>query len=346
MTTTSSTASIAEQLDRDIQEHRHAALTLSRRRNALFPAYRYPPEILAVVFQLYVASIHRPLFLFTEAQSPFEWIPGITHTCHYWREVALSTPVLWTTVPIAYCGVQVVEAFAKRSAAASLTVDTAQEMEYSHDVPVARLTSLQKVFSRIGSLRVQLPYYQYSSLFPQEPVNGSNSLRSLILGLPDLEEEDEFSRFPLADKTMIPHHTLSSLLHLNVYNYIVRWNSRFFPKSLTRLIVAGMRNKSAPISDVVEVISTLIELQELRLEDVIEPFDIAAVLPPVLSKVLLPSLAVISLHECSATTPAYYFLSHFGLPSLYKLEILASHACFSGLEESFLVSKSSPSSRS
>ncbi|TCD68946.1 hypothetical protein EIP91_009336 [Steccherinum ochraceum] len=325
--TTSLTASLLRRFDDDILGHRRAIISLSQQRNALLPANRLPPEILAAVFQLYVASVHGTLSQISQAQSPFEWIAGVTHTCHYWREVALRTPMLWTTIAVAHCSTKVIEAFVQRSGTAPLVIDTARETEeegVALFVPSDRLSLLRSVFGRIGSLRVQLTNERYPILFPQEPANTHTRLHTLVMSLPDEITQFLEVPFPLADETRVPKHTISSLQHLDVRRYCITWDSTLFPETLTRLCIDNMFGGS-PMADVVKVISNLIALQELSLENVFNPVRDTEVPIQVPNRAPLPSLAIISLFERGSLAAPYRFLDRFQLPSLRDLEVIANN---------------------
>ncbi|TCD62754.1 hypothetical protein EIP91_006452, partial [Steccherinum ochraceum] len=251
-----SSATLIQQLDDEILTQRRTTSKLSRRRNTLLPACRLPPEILALIFQLYITSVHGALSRTTEAQAPFEWIAGVTHTCQYWREVALSTPMLWTFVTVAHCRPELIEAFVQRSKAAPLVVDAAVGLKHMPDALSARLSLLHRVFDRIERLRVELPCALYGDLFPQIPASTPSSLLQLFLGLPGMDEDiREQSRFPLVENVLVPPHTISSLQHLDAYNYAVKWDSCGFPTTLTSLSIDTLI--FAPMTRVVKIISNL-----------------------------------------------------------------------------------------
>ncbi|TCD68968.1 hypothetical protein EIP91_009358 [Steccherinum ochraceum] len=337
--TASSAPSLIQQFDEKIFNYRRAAVSLSQQRNALLPACRCPPEILSTIFQLYVTSVHGRLSQTSRAQPPFEWIAGVTHTCHYWREVALGTSMLWTIIPVTHCRTEVIEAFVQRSGTAPLVVDTAREAEEEEIalfVPSDRLSLLRSVFGRIGSLKVQLTNELYPALFPQEFTNTPASLHTLVMGLSyETIQFHEFP-FPLADETFVPKRTISSLQHLDVRRYSVTWDPSVFPKTLTHLCIDNM-HEGSPMSDVVNVISSLGALQELTLCNVIDIGSNIEPLSLLAKRSILRSLAIISLFEWSTLTASYSFLDHFQLPSLRNLEVTTDYPTPTNFEQDLAI---------
>lgn len=257
------------------------------------------------------------------------WIFGTTHTCHYWRETALSTPTLWTTIPVTHCLAEVIEAFLERSGAAPLVVDATIDFSQVHYALSARLRVLRQVFHRIERLKVQLPCERYRRLFPRALTATPSPLLQLVIGPPrGAEYYRDRLRSPLAETALIPSQIISSLQHLDVYNYVVQWDPRMFLKTLTTLRLAP--HTSAPMSRVVDVISNLMVLQELYLKHAMEPLE--ALPPPVFNKVILPSLTHLSMHQHFSIETAYHFLEHFQLPSLRKMDVSIGNLSLSDLD--------------
>lgn len=62
----------------------------NRERNSSAPIMRIPPEILVKIFVHY----QNTFFLHW---NPEEWIK-VTHVCHFFRQVALASPTLWSRI--------------------------------------------------------------------------------------------------------------------------------------------------------------------------------------------------------------------------------------------------------
>ena len=85
-----------------IDEAAHKASSLSRRLlNRLSPSHNLPPEILADIFSLVPEGFNPgacdPIWG-SSAIAPAHQLTPLTEVCHYWRDVALKTPFLWSTL--------------------------------------------------------------------------------------------------------------------------------------------------------------------------------------------------------------------------------------------------------
>lgn len=103
--TTSATASRAEErrkeLEREVEEYLRIVTALRACINSLVLIACLPPEVLGHIFLCYAALMkaasEREIVQYHSLSSTLDWL-AITHICHYWREVALSTPQLWTDI--------------------------------------------------------------------------------------------------------------------------------------------------------------------------------------------------------------------------------------------------------
>ncbi|KAF8805100.1 hypothetical protein BYT27DRAFT_7258583 [Phlegmacium glaucopus] len=71
--------------------------SLKSRRNKLSPIYRLPPEVLCNIFSF----IEDCTLAMVQVRSPEHWIK-FSRVSQQWRSLALSTPELWTNIPVQY----------------------------------------------------------------------------------------------------------------------------------------------------------------------------------------------------------------------------------------------------
>ncbi|TFK72271.1 hypothetical protein BDN72DRAFT_763541, partial [Pluteus cervinus] len=97
-----------ELLDTLIGQVENALALLKKRRNSLSPITRLSSDILLDIFQ-YIQPRSRRFgfvgkrtseFPFAEHVEPdhFQWVKAVTHVCSRWRDLAINSPTLWTTI--------------------------------------------------------------------------------------------------------------------------------------------------------------------------------------------------------------------------------------------------------
>ncbi|KAG6829058.1 hypothetical protein H0H92_005832 [Tricholoma furcatifolium] len=88
-------------IQEQIRVHSSALHYYKKRWNALNITCRIPTEILTSMF-LQVGLRNAPWEAETKyyCAPPLTWITPISHVCSHWREAALSTPSLWSTIHV------------------------------------------------------------------------------------------------------------------------------------------------------------------------------------------------------------------------------------------------------
>lgn len=88
-------------MEQDIQAMLRSLTELKRKRNSRLPAARLPPEIVSEIFIWHRDGHTRPESVGGTSSTSIKtsWI-HVSHVCHYWRQVALSTPQLWVYVDL------------------------------------------------------------------------------------------------------------------------------------------------------------------------------------------------------------------------------------------------------
>ncbi|TFK67962.1 hypothetical protein BDN72DRAFT_898555 [Pluteus cervinus] len=104
-------------IDAEILALKDSIQALLAFRNTFTPVYRLPPEILTRVF-CFVQKAYKNYS--SIGDSPFKWLI-LTHVSQHWRNVALKSPSLWSSISYFYPK-HILEEFLQRSKAAPLDV--------------------------------------------------------------------------------------------------------------------------------------------------------------------------------------------------------------------------------
>ncbi|KAH8100031.1 hypothetical protein BXZ70DRAFT_940016 [Cristinia sonorae] len=310
-----------ERLQDQVDRYIHAIADLRFRMNNLIAIARLPPEILASIFSW--------LFHLTKPADPdslhysalrsgnmrvipvYPWI-HITHVCHYWREVALNTPSLWTNLFIGYLGChnpEVSQAFILRSKQAllHLHVTAVANPRWS-----AVITSAMHEIVRAESLDLML--FKNQTDFIRHIPSCAPHLRTLVVknGSPAKVMLPPFSPPPLP--VFLKDCATPVLTQLQVNGFGIEWVKGMLPKTLTDLRIKNVVLASgSPCSDVLEVVTCLPLLQHLELHGVFEDLpDPTPSSPDLSSRTPLPHLQMLDIWGPIKT--CIYFLNHFILP--------------------------------
>ncbi|KDQ19492.1 hypothetical protein BOTBODRAFT_28068 [Botryobasidium botryosum FD-172 SS1] len=124
---------IHREVNRRIVERRLKAAFMHRRRNQLVPIHRLPHELLSFIFTLAQDDLVDP-------PSKNKFLLNISSVSFLWREIALSTAVLWTNI---FPHLFLLDTFLARSKGADLTV----YVQYKTTTPrdVAKLITEMKI---------------------------------------------------------------------------------------------------------------------------------------------------------------------------------------------------------
>ena len=273
------------------------------RRNALMPIYRLPPEIISLIFLSCMPTkddIH---------SSPsrhawiYSWWKAISHVCHHWRDVALSTPALWSVIDFrCITGTDMMETFLARSRHAPLDIDIDNYSIFSWD-PDSLCDIISSHMHHVGRLRILPKQGMFADSdidVSVPPANGGSVsapvLRTLFMFPPFPTEK------PLPLPRFLARVDAPSLNRLSLQNYQVDWTWRgMLPSSLRSLHIgqvgAQPQAETSPLTDILSVLRDLIHLEELSLDHVfpreLNPNRCFEHLPPV----VFPRLKLLSLSD-------------------------------------------------
>ncbi|KAG6830968.1 hypothetical protein H0H92_013680 [Tricholoma furcatifolium] len=127
LSTVASRAKTLKYIEKQIRVHASIITYYKRRHNAYTITCRIPTEILAIIFGQVVSDAHPEeaysgLGKRLQRRPSFFWIGRISHVCSHWREVALSTPDLWSTIQVNYRAAWALDMLIQRSKNIDLSV--------------------------------------------------------------------------------------------------------------------------------------------------------------------------------------------------------------------------------
>ncbi|KAH8091682.1 hypothetical protein BXZ70DRAFT_1067261 [Cristinia sonorae] len=309
-----------KQLQDEVALHRRAIVDLHVQMNTTIPIAVLPPEMLACIFSWYIiavahanTAISRGWYLPSNSASHYRWIK-ITHVCHHWREVALSSPELWTDILVEGAH-ECIEAFLSRSKQALLDIFIPTSHNQTMDV-------IQRVFGAISRARTfslcSMSTDSASEVLLNSLPSSAPHLRVLEMSLGGtLPVSASFPPF-------LTQCAAPSLTELTITRYQVDWKTGVFPKSLTHLHIVHPTEKSTKIgtssASVVAVLAELGSLKHIELAQVLPdlslPDDVIS-LPSLPSTASLPNLEYLSLRGSSL--PCVVILKHCIFPETARV---------------------------
>ncbi|KAG6825675.1 hypothetical protein H0H92_002864 [Tricholoma furcatifolium] len=248
-----------------------------RHSNALTGVCRLPPEILSAVF-IEVAkdaeSASRKLSLHHDQQ--IHWVRVVSHVSSQWRNVALSTPTIWTNIPIGY-PTWAMEML-RRSKNAPLTVAYRGHLNsYLSELSARCYTILWEI---LHSHLHRLEHFTLRYLQDGSTTQAFNELIALLAHPSSAFKHFELS-CPISVVLRLPQTLWSSqhLQRLILENVTMPWESVIF-EQLKTLEISGIRRPEQPsIQQILSVLSRSPSLEELSVAD-IKPLCMSADMVP------------------------------------------------------------------
>lgn len=227
---------------------------------------------------------------------------GVAQVCHFWRHVALTTPLLWTHLSTRYSTAAL--ACIERSAEAGLSLF----IEGNNDANVSKvLAAIQPHTHRIRHLYV-----------PSNMMNDNGNIRQVLQPLINSKAaaletfETLFLRY---NASWIPMHTLftghtPSLTRLKLHFMLPRLSAASFGK-LRVLSFTGRKSTptTLPMSDFLDILEACPRLEQLRAEK----FSLEAARTDDSRVVTLENLQLLHLGRSKASIIAD-FLNHLSIP--------------------------------
>ena len=291
------------------------------------PVNRVPAEILAHIF-LFVnpcdftpqdedeASFHRRNFTWS-ALIP-SWV------CQYWRDVALTTPALWTEVAIGSSSVELVDAYVSRSKLAPLRV-------WANIVSLRSIHAFRLILGHFH--RLQWLYLKFDPIFPDQDMTTEfmDAITANFITAPKLlsvfvSHSSRISQAIILPISISPN-TLPKLQELHIYYHRINWVDTTLPRSLTRLTIWNGSRYQYISSDVFQALKPLQKLTHLSLAYVLPTMidHFAQFLPPISCVIPFPALQ--SLELAADMLACVHFLHHCELPDTTEVALLFELPC-------------------
>ena len=301
-------------IENEIESHLRIVAELRTRRNTFVPIALLPNEILSYVFEL--CSVFMDAYAdhtqILDRRFPYKWIV-ITHVCQHWREVALSSPALWTSIHVGHAVPEVLQTFFGRSRQAPLKIDV---YEKQHRLARAALDLIRPHLARTEYLSLRLEDSAYATFATIKP-KSLPLLRTL-----SVHSDGSQSKHPIP---LLSSCAFPQLTKLKVKEYKIQWPKLVLPTTLTVLSVRNLDKKKqiALVSDVVSVVQALPNLTRLDLTHVLAPLSGPLPTPAPLQSTLSRLMEI----ELEATCAAcVHFLRHFAYPPVVRVELRFSDA--------------------
>ncbi|CAL1713942.1 unnamed protein product [Somion occarium] len=259
---------IEEQLKAIYQHHRilsqhHLILSQLRiRLNSRAPINaRLPTELLIQIFKAY-EEMCRPKHNLSRMEKrwarPYGW-SVVSLICHYWRDIALATPSLWTFIQ-AGAPLEQIETWLSRSKSLPLQA-VVHTINLEHDGVAEGTTLLFQHFARMKILDVALDDIDYvKTTFPPSTIPATALRYVRIHNLATRIEKDEVIQCILGRQ-------LPCLTAVELLGSPWKWVTLELPQTLTSLVIGfTVTSQHCSPAEVLEVLRRLPLLVTLELE--------------------------------------------------------------------------------
>ena len=315
-------ASIRKKVEEEIEDHAKAITVLKHRLNGMTTISRLPGELLSEIFvcfaQDYFRSYTDPKVHSSYYSYPHgipEWV-RVSHVCHAWREIALSTPRLWGFIAVTQRNIA--ELLLARSKKAPLSV-AASHLGYNADRKKFLETIFSEEMNRVTELFITGPSTHVYELCAKltEP---ANALHTLVLS--DNGENYAWNNSDLIPQTLCNGH-FPRLRCLEIRRLAIRWANPLLCSALTNLAVTqnSYRDTMGTFEEFLSTLESMSGLQTVELTNAIPPAPLgSAPLSPRSRIIMFPHLCDIRLN--SPTIDCANFLRHLSLGTNVQLQLM------------------------
>ncbi|TBU30531.1 hypothetical protein BD311DRAFT_787152 [Dichomitus squalens] len=281
------------EIEDEIEQHFKAIITLKRLLNAKVAISRLPSELLAEIFVCLARDPHsrpemaRGAYISAIYGTSLQWI-RTSQVCHAWREVALTTPRLWSFISVTRR--DALEAFLARSKQAPLSVCIDNLSFYESCKVLGEL--LPPELYRLRELRFSGPVRIVHDICANL-TQPAHLLHTLRLVIPDTEYSSPSGPSLLQDDLFCGQ--VPRLRILEIRQITINWDHPIFSKTLTSLVVIR-GSHGGDFDQLLSALEQMTCLENLTLDDAIPPAPSHTTSLPAPSRtVALPSLRHIRL---------------------------------------------------
>ncbi|EKM51280.1 uncharacterized protein PHACADRAFT_177934 [Phanerochaete carnosa HHB-10118-sp] len=258
-----------------------------------------PPELLSRIFEQHIQLCKESWGQKTFSErlppsciptvGPYSWIRA-THVCRYWRDVALTNPLLWSDIVLT-CNYECVETMLARSRRVPLYVQSYNSCCAGDacPIPIRPLRLVLKHLPRIRSLTLYIKWWVYFDIV--DTLRGpAPLLQQLTLSTPSGLYDTTY----MQPAVLFPEH--APLTELTLCSFGFPWTDPAPFRALRSLRVVKGTPARPEVGDVLGALRHLPALRTLALEDVFIPSAPGLpALPAPPDVVALPALATLVL---------------------------------------------------
>lgn len=277
---------LAREYEAAVAEQSKHIIKLQRTLNSLTPAGSLPPELLVKIFSFCAPS---PALELYRVPDPYRWI-HLTHVCHYWRMIGLTSVELWTFVAPHHA--EHASELLKRSKEMLIKV----QARCDQSAHLSYLPILLRQLPRMEALSVLANYRAHQLAIPP---TFAPHLKTITLVAS--KGSEPLPRF-------LYNISTTSLRNLVLCGWEFSWKCSIFRPTITRLAVSAGNQRRLSAFSSPNVWERMFEaLESLPL---LESLDIKNLLPPTLTsanrQIILPNVS--SLHLTDTVCSCIFFL--------------------------------------
>ncbi|KAF7794952.1 hypothetical protein EIP86_006095 [Pleurotus ostreatoroseus] len=305
-----------QELETSISGHLNIIIDMKHKLNQLTVTAKLPPEILTEIFVHYVAAESK--ITTHDKLKPYVWV-RITHVCHHWREVALTSPRVWSTIFVT--GSSCVDEMLSRSKKVPLDVFAG----YS----ISRVGSTEKIRTVLRQLeRIRRLELHYSPSIKLGDLPTAAPLLKTLL----IKGADESSLSPSGNNFMdaFERCDMPILECLELTYSKMLWTSRLLRPTLTSLVFGHARSAASSHTSLFTVLRTLDSmplLQRLDIRNVLPRVNEASEVANIIHLVTLDRLSDLRVTDWGLSCAQ--LLSNLSFPGntalIFDCELLESH---------------------